>query len=833
MRPPSVAHIAVAAVVAALLGAVPAGAAATTTDGQLAAAARILRSTPATTFAARAVKRRVVALARRARSHARAGRWCAALDRVDLLRVRLASPATWRRGRIAAGTLRRVERRLEPAARGLLRRAGSRCAQPARTRRISGGRRGDGPYQPLPSAEEVHEQGEDGFTSPPGRDRPIRELGPPAEIRSAAVTSSAPAPLGLFRVTDAGHPPRQEVPQEPTTAVGGGVAWLTGNTSVGFSVNEGRSFTLVDPATILPDNGLPFCCDQVVNYSERYGMFVWLSQYDCAPGTTTPPTSDCSAKGAGANRLRIAVATPGEIRANVSNPSRAWTFWDITPADIGRPGAWFDYNELVINRDHAVITTNLQDAPVGGAVVFRFSLADLAARPASLSFDTFSDTETMSIKPAHGEDATMTYVAGNETLSRVRIWSWLPGGDFVFLHRVDHATIPTLRWRVDASDGSSWYRRYKIFPGHVASAVLHGDDLWLAWGTGRAACLRACGTPREELDFRLKWPSVQIAVFDTLRWRRRGESWIWSRDRSFGFPALAVNRHGDVGIGMLSAPRGGNPVPVAGVLTPGLQLIAPIATSDPLTAGDYTSLRPGSTDASFVLAANTENPLFPGATRRWHFIEYGHGTPPSPLAPQVAIDSPLDGRTFYAGEPISYSATVTDAQWGTLADSAIVWREDGATIGTGPRITRTGTPIGVHAIDVTATNPDGLARRARITVEVVAAPKHAPAVAIVAPADNSEFLVDSRDPATGVRYRTVAFTAKATDPDGDPLTFTWWDSINGSPYAQVAFELSPSLRLDARPSSLGEDTTHDLILVASDGTNRSTASIRVRITLLG
>ncbi|QEC47912.1 hypothetical protein FSW04_10250 [Baekduia soli] len=194
----------------------------------------------------------------------------------------------------------------------------------------------------------------------------------------------------------------------------------------------------------------------------------------------------------------------------------------------------------------------------------------------------------------------------------------------------------------------------------------------------------------------------------------------------------------------------------------------------------------------------------------------------------MTIDSPLDGRTFYAGEPITYAATVTDPGWGMLADAAIAWTEDGAAIGTGPRITRSGTPIGTHTIAVTATNADGLSASASITVRVAAAENHAPAVAITDPADNSEFPAGV-DPVTSERYADVKFTAKATDPDGDPPTFQWWDSIDGGPYAQVAFELSPTLRLHARPPAPGEDTTHDLILVASDGTNRSTAAIRVRI----
>jgi len=73
---------------------------------------------------------------------------------------------------------------------------------------------------------------------------------------------------------------------EPTAARGRDVVWFTGNSSVAYSLDRGRSFTILDPSTVLPDAGLGFCCDQEVAYSPSANLFVWLSQYWC---TVVPP----------------------------------------------------------------------------------------------------------------------------------------------------------------------------------------------------------------------------------------------------------------------------------------------------------------------------------------------------------------------------------------------------------------------------------------------------------------------------------------------------------------------------------------------------------------
>ena len=52
----------------------------------------------------------------------------------------------------------------------------------------------------------------------------------------------------------------------------------TGNWYAALSVDGGRTFKFMDPATSFPDPSpaVRFCCDQVAQYVTALDMFVWL-----------------------------------------------------------------------------------------------------------------------------------------------------------------------------------------------------------------------------------------------------------------------------------------------------------------------------------------------------------------------------------------------------------------------------------------------------------------------------------------------------------------------------------------------------------------------------
>jgi PKD domain len=754
---------------------------------------------------------------------------CSILAAADTLVSELQLPSTWKRGRVPRGVIRRPVGLLSAAERSLMRTAGRLCATlPKQTRQLHPNRGGSG-FTPLPPPVEGPEQGV-GPPLPLGKFHPPKTiggqagLGPDLQSHAARRGSGPPAsiasnPLNFFRNSDVGIPPAQASPQEPTTAEGDNVVWYTGNSSDGLSTNAGRTFTLFNPSTILPDNGLPFCCDQEVSYSPQRNLFVWVMQYWCGAGSSSPATNNCTKAGTASNRVRIAVATPQTLVADAASPGAAWTYWDITPQTFGQPaGSWFDRSDMGVNIWNMQWTVDVLRANKGVAsLLTRVSLADLANRGTiSISYITNANQR---IGVAQGLNSTTTYYVGDDSLSEDQIWSFAAFSGTMFRHDINHSSVPNLVSPVDGTDGNDWYDRYPIFGGQVDSATVSGNTLYTAQGTGRDYCTANCSSKTPTLKQELTEPAVFTARYDVNSWTDVGERWIWNPTLAFGWPALQTDGAGDVGLVFRASAANQNAQPVAGFLTPAEQFVFAEPAGLPHETGDYYSLRPGRTSQSFVMTAQTvETDAFGNPQMHWEYIEYGHGASPYVAPPNVRITAPANQSSFKQGTSVTYSATVSDPVDGTLPNAAIVWSEDGSTIGTGPTIHHVENTAGTHTITVKAINGDGKSASQSITISVNA--PLAPTVAITAPPNGDTGIC--RTITTPV---AVQFTATASDPNSPPesLTYSWTDSINGGTPSPVSTQLSPSLSL-ACEQATANGTRHELTLIATNTSGKSTSA---------
>jgi hypothetical protein len=821
---------------------------------RVASAQQQLRKLPKSTWA-RGRRTAVLRQLAKASRDAKRKRNCAAAAGLDHARNALLTKRTWKARKVPRKVRKRALPGLGAAEKALIKRGGRKCAKPQRAKPAPKSQVGGGGFTPEPSRGiDKIEQGEPEEPLATGRYRPITDAGPEATVDEPSPVTPQPfrltppgrpsahllaaGPLTLFGASDVGVPPRTAEPQEPTTAVGKNVAVFTGNTSVGFSLDGGATWTRMDPSTILKDPAnQPLCCDQLVTYSKAQNMFVWLLQYWCTPGTSAPVSNDCRNAGTGQNLLRIAWSSPEEVRQylNTPTPGRAWHFRDFSPAFFGIGGStWFDRSDIGVNSAYLNFTTDvLRSGDSTASLLGRMSLAQIKA-DGTIGVNWITDTiPRMTV--AQGTDTAWTYYAGAVNLSQTRVWDWAPNGlAQVFPHNIDHDTIPVLNGAINGTDGADWYARWSIFAGAVESAVWKGNELIVSQGTGRDQCTDKCGTGSDVITHVFDHPGAYISRFNTNDWTLASDRWLRLRNTNIGWPFLALAEDGTVGAAFVGAPDGGNPRPIAAFLDERKYVYA-LAAGQPQGGGDYYSLRPGRTSSSFVIPVRSNEVDADGVTRtHWRYIEYGHGAPPSATPPNVRITSPEEGREFNTGAPIAFNATVSDYQDGVVLESAIVWQVDGVEIGRGSRVVYSAGAPGAHVATVTATDGTGLSTTQ--TVNYTVQTPGGPTVAITAPDDNQTYFAEGDE--TNGEYKDLAFTATASDPTGAPLTYTWTDMITEfdqslgkvvvtGPFS-VSTALSPTLRLHVTGHNCGL-ATHDLTLTVSNGTQTATAATTQKV----
>ena len=321
---------------------------------------------------------------------------------------------------------------------------------------------------------------------PPGPRRrvtPIPTTG--TGIKQAVPGGSISIPVNTNDRTNAGTPPD---PSGASSGVGG-VVLATYNSGIAFSVNGGTTFTdvnLVAPVAGQPgrnsffpqdDNGL--CCDQVVIYLPQQDIFVWLLQYSpiTACVTNCTPVGPTSTFGiTQPNRLRVAWATPAQIRTNFFN---AWTYADLTTQGLGAANnEWLDYPDLgfsgrflYVGVDHGFPTPGQVYA--GRRIVARLSLADMVNPSAtSVGYQFAEYTGSAGLNKNHFiQNAPGRMVVGSlDSGAKLRVFTWDDGSATIPAPNiVDISTIQTGTYTSGLADGSDWVA--VGFPGNITGGT--------------------------------------------------------------------------------------------------------------------------------------------------------------------------------------------------------------------------------------------------------------------------------------------------------------------------------------------------------------------------
>src|SRR5207244_4052587 len=178
--------------------------------------------------------------------------------------------------------------------------------------------------------------------------------------------------------------------------------------------------------------------------------------------------------------------------------------------------------------------------------------------------------------------------------------------------------------------------------------------------------------------------------------------------------------------------------------------------------------------------------------------------------PTVTIGAPATGSTFEHGAPITFIATASDLEDGSLT-AAIAWTSsrDGV-LGTGGTITTSALSTGTHVLTASATDHGGKTGRASVIITI----NTTPAVTITAPANNATYELAA----------AVTLSGTATDVEDGTLTthLTWTSSRDGSLGSGSTITISTltsgTHTITATVTDSGGKTAHTMITITVDAT---------------
>ncbi|MDB5321305.1 MAG: hypothetical protein JWN40_2936 [Phycisphaerales bacterium] len=360
--------------------------------------------------------------------------------------------------------------------------------------------------------------------------------------RAFAMAGPAPLPLplplgelALLTNAELTNPAAQNTASnvgEPTCAANGQVVLYTGNWYAAVSVDGGKTFQFIDPATAFAafdPPGNSFCCDQVAHYIPQIDTFVWLLQY----GNATD--SD--------NFQRLAFAKTADVAAG------KWRLFDITTAALNVPGAFLDYPDLAVGANFLYMTTNIFQGAGAGSAVVRIPLEGIESNQNVA--EKFVSAELQSFRVAQN-CGTTAFFAAHENTSTLRLFRWDESEP-----EPASTPIPVARWiggngyMSRTPDGRRWLDRAD---SRITGATLAGNELWFAWGVDAPSNHRTR-------------PFIQIAKIDATHQTLLEDVNIFDPDSAICYAALSTNVNDEVGISYMIGGKPRFPTHVVGILT--------------------------------------------------------------------------------------------------------------------------------------------------------------------------------------------------------------------------------------------------------------------------
>jgi hypothetical protein len=408
---------------------------------------------------------------------------------------------------------------------------------------------------------------------------------------------------------------------EPTAVAEGSKVFYTGNTHAEFSIDGGATFPAAQNVALPagPANAPFVCCDLDSVYDKARGVTVWSALY--LNGT----------------------ATQGTVRLFVRRQIAAANncFYDVTPG----VGIVPDYPHLGLGNNSLYLTTNnLPSAGPAFLRVTRFNL-DAMADCAAVSFTTFALAPAVGQRVVTPVEGTLgrLYFAYHENATQIRIFTWpdtaaAPVSVLRTITAHNHVN-PDCRGGLNNTD---WIQRSTAFS-------ISGFRMRGAVGGGQSSLgLRTVGwwwNVSADAATGHNQAHVHAAMFRESDLVLVAQPHIFDSTMCTGYPAVAANARGDLGISLAKGGRAGGGGPaVMGFIglddefTPGIGNFSPLTrvafgthnpagtAADPPRWGDYVTVRTDQPcDLAFVATSYAHNGGTGVANVNARYVEFLRG----------------------------------------------------------------------------------------------------------------------------------------------------------------------------------------------------------------
>jgi hypothetical protein len=319
---------------------------------------------------------------------------------------------------------------------------------------------------------------------------------------------------------------------EPSTGANGKNVFQTGNWYATRSLDNGATWTYVNPYTIFgthPHGPQSFCCDQVTLYDPLHDRQWWVLQYG----------GDLATKGG----LKIANSSGNSLFTS-------WCYYNIDATWFGfatANDAIIDYNDMAIGKNYLYISSNLFPAAGGQySGILKLPIDNLVTCGA-FSYARYRDTTHFTFKLVQGTHRTM-YWGSN----------WANTGGWTCSGCVNGNAFRVYQWP-ESTNTISWFDR--AIAGYVFYTRGTGQNCASASGIVKNWCMfsdsRVLGGALSEGEIHFTFNAKQTTnrAFPYTRWVRFRESdkvylGYWDLFAQWGallFLSISPNNDGAIG----------------------------------------------------------------------------------------------------------------------------------------------------------------------------------------------------------------------------------------------------------------------------------------------